>query len=194
MSELEGGKSRLRVLIADETTERLVVLASIVRDLGHDTIAAETAVGDVGAVTAREHPDVALVALGESSEHALALISKIAGESECPVIAVLQAADVAFITEAARRGVFAYVIESDQDALASALEIVLLRFADYHSLESAFARRALIEPAKGVLMERHGIEEAAAFELLRGHARRNNQTIVDISHAVIQGHLLLPPR
>ena len=39
--------------------------------LGHEVIAREIEVEDVGAVTARERPDVALVGLGESSEHAL---------------------------------------------------------------------------------------------------------------------------
>jgi hypothetical protein len=37
-------------------------------------------------VTARERPDVALVGLGESSDHALGLIEKIVHESACPVI------------------------------------------------------------------------------------------------------------
>jgi AmiR/NasT family two-component response regulator len=194
MPGLDRRSNHLRVLIADETSERLAVIASIVHDLGHETIAAETAVASVGEATAREHPDVALVALGESNEHALRMISKIVDESECPVIAVLQAADVAFVSEAAKRGVFAYVVESESSALESALEIVLLRFADYHGLETAFERRAVIERAKGVLMERHDVEEAAAFELLRGHARRTNQKIVDVADAIIAGHLLLPPR
>jgi response regulator NasT len=193
MTDLERGH-RLRILIADETTERLAVLATVVRDLGHETIGAETAVATVGAATAREHPDVALVALGQSDEHALALISKIVAESECPVIAVLRAADVAFVSEAAKRGIFAYVVEADPGALESALEIVLVRFADYHGLETAFVRRAMIERAKGILMERHGVDEAAAFDLVRGHARGNNQKIVDVARAVIEGHLLLHPR
>lgn len=110
------------------------------------------------------------------------------------MIAVLTATDVGFTREAAKRGIFAYVVEADQGALESALEIVLLRFAEYHGLEGAFGRRALIERAKGILMERHGVDEGEGFELLRSHARRTNQKIVDVSAAVIDGHLLLPPR
>lgn len=184
----------LRVLIADESAERLALLAGIVRGVGHETIAAEVDVASVGPATARERPDVALVAVGESNRHALDLISKIVAEAECPVIAVLSATDTAFVREAAKRGIFAYVVDSDPGALESALEIVLLRFREYHGLEGAFGRRALIERAKGVLMERHGIDERDAFEALRSHARRNNQKIVDVANAVIGGHLLLPPR
>jgi AmiR/NasT family two-component response regulator len=184
----------LRVLIADESTERLELLAAIVGRAGHETIAAEIDVSKVGPATAMEHPDVALVAVGPSDAHALELISTIVAEAECPVIAVLPATDTGFVHEAAKRGIFAYVIESDRGALESALEIVLLRFREYHGLEGAFGRRALIERAKGVLMERHAIDEQAAFEELRAHARRNNQKITDVAGAVIAGHLLLPPR
>lgn len=189
-----SGAGRLRVLIADESAERLAVLAAAVRGLGHEIVAAEMEVVDAGPATAREHPDVALVALGQSDEHALEMISKIVAEAECPVIAVLAATDSSFVQEAAKRGIFAYVVESDQGALESALEIVLLRFAEYHGLEGAFGRRALIERAKGILMERHQLDEHEAFELLRQHARRNNQKIVDVSTAVIDGAVHLPPQ
>jgi response regulator NasT len=194
MLDREREDNRLRVLIADESTERLALLAAIVRGVGHETIAAEIDISRVGPATAREHPDVALVALGESGAHALELISTIVAEAECPVIAVLAATDTSFVREAAKRGIFAYVVDSDQGALESALEIVLLRFREYHGLEGAFGRRALIERAKGVLMERHGLDEEAAFEALRAHARGNNQKIVDVADAVILGRLLLPPR
>ena len=187
------GAGRLRVLIADESAERLAVLAAAVRGLGHEIVAAEMEVVDAGPATAREHPDVALVALGQSDEHALEMISKIVAEAECPVIAVLAVTDSSFIQEAAKRGIFAYVVESEQGALESALEIVLLRFAEYHGLEGAFGRRAMIERAKGILMERHQLDEQEAFELLRQHARRNNQKVVDVSNAVIHGVIQLPP-
>ena len=188
------GAPQLRVLIADESAERIAVLAAAVRALGHETVAAEVEIADVGAATAREHPDVALVALGASGEHALGMISQIVAEAECPVIAVLAVSDRAFIQEAAKRGIFAYIVENEEGALENALQIVLLRFAEYHGLEGAFGRRAVTERAKGILMERHGLNETEAFELLRSHARRNNQKIVDVAVAVIDGALHLPPQ
>jgi response regulator NasT len=71
----------LRVLIANERKDRLALVAQIVAALGHEVVAREIEVEDVGAVTARERPDVALVGLGESSEHALHLVEKIVHES-----------------------------------------------------------------------------------------------------------------
>jgi chemotaxis response regulator CheB len=83
--------SHLRVLIANERRDRLQLLARVVAGLGHEVIAREIDVREVGAVTARVHPDVALVGLGLSSEHALELIAEIVHESTCPVIALLSA-------------------------------------------------------------------------------------------------------
>ena len=81
----------LRVLIANERRDRLALVAPIVAALGHEVIAREVEVDEVGPVTARERPDVALVGLGESSQHALHLIEKIVQEAFCPVILLIHA-------------------------------------------------------------------------------------------------------
>ena len=41
-------------------------------------------------------------------------------------------------------------------------------------------------------MERHGVGEREAFELLREHARSASRRVVDVSQSVIDGHALLP--
>src|SRR5215218_4337363 len=138
----------LRVLIANERRDRLALVAPIVASLGHEVIAREIEVEDVGSVTARERPDVALVGLGASSDHALLLIEKIVREAACPVIALLHAPDPHFVKEAWKRGVFAYVTDADAEEWQSSIDIVLRRFAEYHDLEGAFGRRATAECAK----------------------------------------------
>jgi AmiR/NasT family two-component response regulator len=183
----------LRVLIANERRERLALLAQVVAELGHEVIAREIDVGEVGAVTARERPDVALVGLGLSSQHALDLIGEIVRESACPVIALLSAEDPAYLHEAAKRGIFAYILNDDPQELASAIDITLQRFAEYQSLQGAFGRRALIEQAKGILMARQGVTADAAFELLRDHSQRTGRKLVEVADAVVESHLLLLP-
>src|SRR5919106_6790215 len=113
MSERET--ENLRVLIANERRDRLALVAPIVAALGHEVIAREIDADDVGPVTARERPDVALVGLGESSEHALALIEKIVQEASCPVILLIHEPDPGFVREASKRGIFAYITDGDTD-------------------------------------------------------------------------------
>src|SRR3954463_2943138 len=113
----ENEIAHLRILIANERRDRLELLARVVIDLGHEVIAREIDVQEVGAVTAREQPDVALVGLGLSSQHALDLIGEIVREATCPVIALLSAEDPAYIREAAKRGIFAYILNDDPQGL-----------------------------------------------------------------------------
>ena len=181
----------LRVLIANERRDRLELLARVVTGLGHEVIAREIEVREVGAVTAREHPDVALVGLGLSSEHALELIGEIVHEASCPVIALLTARDPTYVREAARRGVFAYIVDTTPEELQSAIDITLQRFSEYSSLQGAFGRRAVIEQAKGILMARHSITADKAFELLRAHSQTHGRKLVDVAEAVVESHVLL---
>jgi AmiR/NasT family two-component response regulator len=190
MSYLET--EHLRVLIANERIDRLALVAPIVTALGHEVIAREVEVEDVGPVTAKERPDVALVGLGESSDHALILIERIVHESACPVIVLIHTPDPAFVKEASRRGVFAYITDADAEEWQSSIDIVLRRFTEYHDLEGAFGRRALTERAKGILMERHSVDAPTAFEMLRDHSRSSNRKVVDVASAVVDGHRLLP--
>ena len=185
--------SPLRVLIADERQDRLKVLADLVARLGHEVIASEIEVRKAGAATARERPDVALVVLGPSSEHALELIGQIVHEAACPVIALLSEKDPAYVREAAKRGVFAYIVDTDSEELQSAIEITLQRFSEFDNLQGAFGRRAVIEQAKGILMERHAIDQEKAFEMLRSHSQHNGRKLIDVANAVVESHLLLLP-
>jgi AmiR/NasT family two-component response regulator len=192
--ETNGEAENLRVLVADEAQERLKRTAAIVLELGHVVVARETVVSRVGEATRRERPDVALVELDRSQAHALELISQIVREAACPVIAMIDAEDPDFVREAAQRGVFAYIADGENDELQSSLEIVLRRFHEYQNLEGAFGRRAIIERGKGILMERHQIDEGQAFEMIRAHARRMGRRVVEVAEAVVDGHLLLPPQ
>jgi AmiR/NasT family two-component response regulator len=182
----------LRVLIANERKDHLALVAPIVIALGHEVIARETDVADAGTVTARERPDVAPVGLGDSSTHALELIDKIVREAACPVIVLLHARDPDFVKEASRRGVFAHISDADVEDWQSSIDIVLRRFAEYHDLKGAFGRRALTERAKGILVERHSIDEASAFEMPRQHSRIGNRKLIDLAAAVVDGHRPLP--
>jgi AmiR/NasT family two-component response regulator len=181
----------LRVLIANERPDRLELLAQVVLGLGHEVIAREVEVAEVGAVTAREQPDIALVGLGLSSEHALDLIGKIVHEAACPVVALLHAHDPAYVREAARRGVFAYIVDGSPEELQSAIEITLQRFAEYYSLQGALGRRAGIEQAKGILMERYTIDADRAFDLLREQSQHSGRKLADIAAAIVTSHRLL---
>jgi AmiR/NasT family two-component response regulator len=184
---------KLRVLIVDGHAERLREVTATVTSLGHEVLRGRADVASVGQITAEELPDVGLVIVGDNSRQALELIRGIVHEATCPVIAILDLQDRAFIDQAARLGIFSYIAHGgDLEEMQSSIDIALERFAEYHALEGAFGRRAVTERAKGILMERHGVDEQDAFELLRGEARRTNRKIVDVAESLLASHRLLP--
>jgi len=134
-------------------------------------------------------------------EHALALIQETVEYASGPVIAQTRDGDVDFVARAAERGISAWIESASPEVVQGAIEVALRRYEEQarletkvEQLESALDRRAVIERAKGILMERHGIDERAAFDVLRDHARSQSRRVVDVARAVTDGHALLPPR
>jgi response regulator NasT len=195
----QDGAKGLKVLVADEDHGALDTVAKLLHRLGHEVSARAVGVNEVSREIDDDEPDVALVKLHDDDEHALDLIDEIVDEAACPVIALMEVPQPEFITRAAKRGIFAYVQPVTAETVQGAIEIALRRHADVERLsgevevlEGAIQRRAVIERAKGILMERHSLGDREAFELLRSHARANNRKLVDVAGAVVGGHVLLP--
>lgn len=72
-------------------------------------------------------------------------------------------------------------------------DVALRRYAEFSRAQGALSRRALIEQAKGILMERHGITADEAFARLRRQARNTNHTVNDVSEAVTLSYPLSRP-
>lgn len=172
----------LRILVADERRVYLDPVAKALGELGHEVIATEVDTQGVAEATAAHKPDAAIVALHDDTDHALELIAEITHDTDCPVMALVEDANPDFIAEAANRGIFAHLDSADHDELRGAINVALNRFQEYERLRQAFGRRARIERAKGILMEREGLDERQAFERLRGEARSSRRrltTVVD---------------
>jgi response regulator NasT len=183
---------RLRVLIVNEDMQRLELLVDLAEEIGQTVVGREVEVRSVADRAREILPDVAVVGLHDHhTDHALAMIEEIVGEGICPVVAVIEGNDPDFVSKAAQSGIFAYVSSLDQDALRGAFDVALRRFGQAEELEGALARRAVIERAKGVLMERYGIDDRAAFERLRDQSRRTGEKLLAIAQALLNSHPLL---
>jgi AmiR/NasT family two-component response regulator len=189
----------LKVLLADEDEGALRITAGLVRDLGHRV--SEMAIGlqQAAEVIARDDPDVSIVVVSRDDGYALDLIDEIGEYARGPVIALVDKEDPAFVAQAAERGIWAYARLGTVESIQSAIEVAMRRHAESRALteqvqrlESALERRAMIERAKGIIMERQSVSEREAFDRLRDHARSRNRTVVDVAASVSEGHALLP--
>ena len=191
----------LRVLIADEDNAALRHLGAVLEQLGHEVTPYVVSVADAIELISTEDPDLAIVVVHKDDEHALALIQETVEYASGPVIAQTRDGDVEFVARAAERGISAWIESATPEVVQGAIEVALRRYEEaarlqvqVDQLESALERRAVIERAKGILMERHGVDERAAFDLLRDHARAQNRRVVDVAVGVVEGHALLPKR
>jgi AmiR/NasT family two-component response regulator len=194
-----GANGTLRVLAADEDRAALDSLVDELRELGHAVVAFAVDVDEAAREIAAEDPDAAMVKVHRDDAHALDLIAEIAEYASGPVIALLDTEDPEFVAAAAEQGIYAYVRPVVPETLQGALEVAVRRHAEaeeltekVEQLETALERRAVIERAKGILMERHGVDDRAAFDMLRDHARTNRLKVVQVARAVTDGHALLP--
>lgn len=189
----------LRVLIADEDKDALATLASVLDELGHEVTPFAVSVQEALEQITAEDPDVAIVMVHRDEDHALALIAEAVEYASGPVIAQVADNDVDFIARAADLGISAYVDSLAAAPVQAAIEIAMRRYREVAALglkvgqlEGALERRGTIERAKGIVMERNGLDEKAAFAALRDHARSSNRRVVDVAKAVAEGHGLLP--
>ena len=190
----------IRILLANEREEDLRALGDVLDELGHEVMPFAVSVEEAIELIGREDPDLAFVVLDGDDEHGLALISETVEYAEGPVlVTVRQAESPRTIAQAADMGIAGYVDSWAPEDVQGAIEVALRRHREERrltekvsQLESALERRAVIERAKGILMERHAVDERQAFELLRDHARSSGRRVVEVARAVLEGHALLP--
>ena len=191
----------LRVLLADEDEDKLERLGNVLEGLGHVVTPFAVSVREAAEIISREDPNLAIVAVHQDDEHALELIGEAVEFASGPVIAQVPDGDTDFVARAADRGISAWVESSQPNAVQAAIEVAMRRYREaarlsekVEQLETALARRTVIERAKGIMMERHGIAEREAFEMLRDTARSGSRRVLDVAQTVVEGHALLPRR
>ncbi len=199
MEDSRASGSGLRVLAADEDQAALEAMAAVLNGLGHEVTALAIGVQEAADLIAADEPDLSLVVVHDDHEHALALIVELNEYATGPVVAVLGEADAQLVEQAAQSGITAFAQTQEPEAIQSAITMAMTRHTEMQALsdkvdqlQGALERRAVIERAKGILMERHSVDERDAFEMLRTHARSRSARVVDIARAVADGHLLLP--
>jgi two-component system, response regulator PdtaR len=156
-------------------------------------------VGDVGDgesavnLTRELRPDLVVMDIRMPEMDGISAAEILTREKLAPVVLLTAFSDEELIERARNAGVVHYVTKPWRDRdLKPAIEIALSRFGEFREmegrvkdLEDHLATRKVVEKAKGVLMQKHGITEQEAFRRIQKASMNNRKSMKDVAEAIL---------
>ncbi|TMM13254.1 MAG: response regulator [Actinobacteria bacterium] len=194
----------VRVVIAEDEGIIRLDLKEVLEEEGYEVVG-ETGRGDEAVTLVRQHrPELAILDIKMPGLDGLAAAREISGERLAAVLILTAFSQRNLIEEARDAGALAYLVKPFQKSeLIPAIEVALGRFTELkaleaenrglegqtRSLEDLLERQRLVDRAKGLLMDNHGMKEADAFSFIQRTAMRLRLTMKEVARQVIDGSL-----
>ena len=190
----------VRVVIAEDEAIIRLDLREILEEQGYEVVG-ETGRGDEAVALVRDRqPDLAILDIRMPGIDGLAAARQISEDGRCAVLILTAFSQRNLIEEARDAGALAYLIKPfTQAELVPAIEVALGRFREMRAikeanstLEEQLATRRVVDRAKGILMDDHGLKESEAFDFIQKTAMRDRRKMRDVAQDVIDGGLRPP--
>ncbi len=186
-----------RVVVAEDEAIIRMDLRELLQEEGYEVVA-ECGRGDEAVRLVREHrPDVALLDIKMPGMDGISAAREISAEHLCAVVLVTAFSQRELIEEASDAGVHGYVVKPfERHDLTPAIEVGLKRFqVEVDLLEQVtdvterLETRKILDRAKGILMDRHGLSEQDAFDFVQKQAMTSRRSMREIAEDVLSGSL-----
>ena len=189
----------MRIAIIDTSSTRAAIISEGLREAGLDDLVVIDPAGPLAAQIEAAVPEVGLVNLENPSRDMLEDFFVMSRALSRPIAMFVDQSDAEATGAAIDAGVSAYVVDGlSKQRIKPVLDLAVRRFQAFSRLQreldeakNALAERATIDRAKSILMKRRGIDEPAAYALLRGQAMRTNRRIVEIAEAIVTSEALM---
>jgi len=187
----------VRVVIAEDEAIIRLDLKETLEEEGYEVVG-ETGRGDEAVELVRQHqPDIAILDIKMPGLDGLSAAREITKERNAAVLILTAFSQRDLIEQARDAGALAYLVKPFQRSeLIPAVEVALGRFqemraleAEVKGLEDQLETRRLVDRAKGLLMDKHGLSENDAFSFIQKTAMRERSTMKSIAQQVIDGGL-----
>src|SRR5215211_713393 len=189
-------RTTCRILIADDESLIRLDLKEMLSHLGYDVVAE---VGDGGTaieLSRKLKPDLVIMDIKMPEVDGIAAAEELTRSKIAPVVLLTAYSDQGLVERAKDAGVVGYVVKPFRETeLMPVIELCMARFAEFRSLESevgkleeALEARKLIERAKGVLMEVHGLRESEAFHRIRKTSMDARKSMREVAEAILLTH------
>ncbi|MCA0158623.1 response regulator [Tsukamurella sp. M9C] len=182
-----------RVLVAEDEAIIRMDLSEMLREEGYDVVG-EAENGQVALEKARElQPDLVIMDVKMPVLNGLEAAQDIARERIAPVVMLTAFGQREFVEKAREAGAMAYLVKPFTKAdLVPAIEIAISRFAELKALEKEVTTlsgqletRKLVDRAKSILMQAHGVSEPEAFRWIQRTAMDRRTDMRTVAHLVI---------
>lgn len=189
----------MRVIVVDDDRDRALSVRDALEANGCAVVALCRTGDDLPARVAELRADVIIVDIDSPDRDTLEDMRRVSLEQRRPVVMFAQDGKPETIRAAVEAGVAAYVVDGlKPDRVRPVVDVAIARFAQFHELRAeldkartTLAERKRIEKAKGILMKRRGIDEEAAFALMRRMAMDQKARLGDIAARIIEAAELL---
>jgi response regulator NasT len=188
--------SAWRIIIADDESLIRLDLREMLTHLGYDVIG-EAGDGRTALDLARKlRPDLVIMDIKMPDVDGIAAAEDLTRERIAPVVLLTAYSDQGLVERAKEAGVVGYVVKPFREAeLMPVIELSMTRFEEFRSLErevgglkDALETRKLVERAKGVLMEAHGLHESEAFHRIRKTSMDSRKSMREVAEAILLTH------
>jgi response regulator NasT len=185
--------SLLKIVIVDDSPIRAAILEEGLRDAGYTHVTRIEGTANLLAHISTLDPDVILIDLENPSRDVLEQMFQVSRVVKRPIAMFVDQSDSASIQASVDAGVSAYIVDGlKKERIKSILDLCISRFNAFSRLQTeleqtknALEDRKVIDRAKGILMTRKNLSEAAAYDLLRRTAMNENKKIAEIAQSVI---------
>jgi AmiR/NasT family two-component response regulator len=192
--------ARRRVVIAEDEALIRLDLREMLEEAGYDVVA-EAADGEAAVALVTEHrPDLAVLDVKMPRLDGISAAERIAAARIAPVVMLTAFSQRELVERAREAGAMAYLVKPFTMAdLVPAVEMAMARYDELTALESEvtdlrerLATRKLVDRAKGLLQDRHGLDEAAAYRWIQRASMDRRLTMREVAELVLR-ELDVPP-
>ncbi|MFZ7090359.1 ANTAR domain-containing response regulator [Primorskyibacter sp. 2E233] len=192
-------KDRLTVVVVEEDRDRAIGIVDALKETGEcDVFVIGNYIGLARKIAAQA-PDIVLIDIDNPTRDMMEELTLASGPLERPVAMFVSGAAGGFAQTAIEAGVSAYVVDGlSPERIKPIMDTAIARFSMVRQMRTELAetRRALeerkvIDRAKGLLMKAKGINEDAAYALLRKTAMDQGRRVADVAEALVTASRLL---
>jgi two-component system, response regulator PdtaR len=193
---MDSDARRTRIVIADDESIIRMDLREILTQLGYDVVG-EAADGRAAVeLTEKLRPDLVILDIKMPGIDGIDAAEQISSTGIAPVVLLTAYSEQSLVGRAKQAGVTGYLVKPFRESeLMPAVELALARFRNLRELQSevgdlkeALESRKLVERAKGILMEVHGLSESEAFNRIRRTSMDTRKSMREVADAILLTH------